>query len=125
METLEDFVVRLVKDVRRYYHACKSNKYSLKKVDTNLRGRMGVFGWVEEKKRNNAFEISTYKTLGDKSNVSHFAGRVVPGMHFASKKKDGGEATGIVFCIQKGSMERDYQRTVQALRAIVQIAGMI
>lgn len=42
-------------------------------------------------------------------------------MHFVSKEKDGGEATGIVFCIQNGNMEIDYQRTVQALRAIVKI----
>lgn len=119
METLGDFVVRLAKEVRCYYHQCKSHKYSLKKVDTNLRGRMGVFGWVEEKKRNNLFEISTYKTLGDKSNVSYLADRVVPGMHYVSKKKDGGEATGVVFRIQKGSVERDYQRAVQALRAIL------
>jgi hypothetical protein len=81
----------------------------------------GVFGWVEEKKRKKVFEISTYKTLGDKSDVSRLADRVVPGMHFVSKEKDGGEATGIVFCIQNGNMEIDYQRTVQALRAIVQI----
>jgi hypothetical protein len=119
METLENFVVRLAKEVKCYYHQCKSNKYSLKKVDTNQRGGMGVFGWVEEKKRNDVFEISTYKTLGDKSNVTHLADRVVPGMHYISKKKDGGEATGIVFCIQKGSGGRDYQKAVQALRAIL------
>jgi hypothetical protein len=86
---------------------------------------MGVFGWVEEKKRINVFEISTYKTLGDKSNVTRLADRVMPGMHYVSKKKDGGEATGIVFCIQKGSMEIDYQRTVDVLRAIVQIVKII
>jgi len=125
METLEDFVIRLGRDVNCYYHQCKSNKYSLKKNDTNLRSRMGVFGWVEEKKRINVFEISTYKTLGDKSNVTRLADRVVPGMHYVSKKKDGGEATGIVVCIQKGSMEIDYQRTVDVLRAIVQIVKII
>jgi len=27
----------------------------------------------------------------------------------------------MVFCIQNGNMEIDYQRTVQALRAIIQI----
>lgn len=84
---------------------------------------MGVFGWVEEKKRNNAFEVSTYKKLGDRSDVSHLADRVVLGMHYVSKKKDGGEATGIVFCIEKGIIERDYQRAVQALRAIVQFVA--
>jgi len=46
-------------------------------------------------------------------------------MHYVSKKRDGGEATGIVFRIQKGSMEKDYQRTVETLRAIVQIVGIV
>ncbi len=46
-------------------------------------------------------------------------------MHYVSKKKDGGEATGTVFSIQKGSMGKDYQRTVEALRAIVQIVEII
>ena len=119
METLGGFVARLAKEVKCYYHRCKSNKYSLKKNDTNLRSRMGVFGWVEEKKKTKLFEISTYKTLGDKSNVSHLADKVVPGMHYVSKKKDGGEGTGIVFCIQQGSAKIDYQKTVQALKAIL------
>jgi len=71
------------------------------------------------KEKNNAFEISTYKKLGDKANVSHLADKVGLGMHYVSKKKDGGEGTGIVFYVQKGSTGKDYEKTVQTLRAIL------
>ena len=118
METLEAFVTRFIGLVGCYHHKCKSEMYSLKKVDTNIKRKMGVFAWVRELKRNNMFEISTYKILGDKSNVSHLADKVVPGMHFVPAKKDGGEGTGIVFYVEKGSRGTDYEKAVKALKAI-------
>ena len=103
-----------------YFHLCNSGIFSLKKVDTDIKGRMGVFGWVRELKRINAFEISTYKKLGDKSNVTHLADKVVPGMHYVSKKDDDkGAGTGIVFYVKRGSKGEDYQGAVQALIAIM------
>ena len=109
----------MAQDVKCYYHRGKSDRYSLKKVDTNIKGKMGVFGWVEEKRGENKFEILTYKTLGDKYTVADLVDRVVQGMHYVSKREDAGEATGIVFCIQKGSMERDYQKAVQVNTTII------
>ena len=81
---------------------------------------MGVFGWVRELKRIDTFEISTYEKLGDRSHVTHLADKVVPGMHYVSRKDDGeGAGTGIVFYVQRGSAGSDYQKAVQALMEIM------
>lgn len=120
MESLVDFVARLSKSVGYYFHSCNSGIFSLKKVNTNLKGRMGVFGWVRELKRMNAFEISTYKKFGDRCNVTHLSDKQVPGMHFVSKKGDAeGAGTGIVSYVQKDSTGQDYRKAEQALRAII------
>jgi len=95
METLGEFIPRLTERIRCFYHKCKSEMCSLKKADTNLKGRMGVFAWVRELRRGNVFDISTYKKLGDKSNVTHLADKIVPGIHFVPKKQDVGEGTGM------------------------------
>ena len=121
METLGEFIPRLTKRVRCFYHKCKSGVYSLKKADTNLKGRMGVFAWVRELRRDDKFEISTYKKLGDKSNVTHLADKIVPGMHYVSKKQDVGEGTGIVYYVQKDSRGPDYDKAVKALKAILSL----
>ncbi len=121
METLGEFVGRLSEEVNCFYHLCSSGIFSLKKENTNIRGRMGVFGWVRERMRNKDFEISSYKQLGDRAQVSHLADGVVPGMMFVSKENDFGQATGIVFYVQKGSKGRDYQKAVKALSAILRL----
>ena len=118
METLGAFVARFTGLIGCYHHKCNSEIYSLKRNDTMIRGRMGVFAWVQERKRKNVFEVSTYKILGDGCNVSYLADKVVPEMHYVSKKKDGGEGTGIVFYVQKGSGGKDYEKAVKALKAI-------
>ena len=51
IENLAELVFRLSKSVRCYSHPCKSGYFSLKKVNTVIRGRMGVFGWIRELKR--------------------------------------------------------------------------
>ncbi|MDA8423573.1 MAG: hypothetical protein M0Z89_09605 [Nitrospiraceae bacterium] len=72
MESLEEFVNRLVKDIHCFYHTNRSGKvYSLKKYDSNQRGKMGVFAWGLELKRKDKFEIATYKHLGDEVGVSN------------------------------------------------------
>jgi len=119
METLGEFIPRLTKRVRCFYHKCKSEMYSLKKADTNLKGRMGVFAWVGE--RENVFEIQSYKKLGDKSNVTHLADKIVPGAIFVSKKQDFGQGTGITFYVQKDSRGPDYEKAVEALKAILSL----
>jgi|GEM_PF-1237061 len=119
-ETSTEFVFRLCKSIESYFHLCNSGIFSLKKINTDIKGRIGVFGWVQELKRINAFKISTYKKLGDKSNVTHLADKEVPGMHFVPKKDDDkGAGTGIVFYVKRGSKGEDYQRAVQALMAIM------
>lgn len=123
-ESLEKFVVRLSKSVNCYSHPCKSGIFSLKKVNTALKGRMGVFGWVRELKRMNLFEISTYKKYGDRCNVTHLSRKEVPGMHYVSKKDDAeGDGTGIVFYVQKGSTGQDYRKAEQALKAIINLVN--
>jgi len=124
IESLEKFVVRLSKSVGCYCHPCKSGIFSLKKVNTDLKGRMGVFGWVREVKRMNAFEISTYKKLGDRCKVTHLSDRQVPGAHYVSKKDDvEGAGIGIVFYVQRGSTGKDYEKVVQALIAIINLVN--
>jgi uncharacterized protein len=119
METLEQFVERLIGSVGCYFHKCETEMYSLKKNDTNKKNRMGVFAWVKELKRDDKFEISTYKTLGDEALVSQWSDKTVPGMHYVSKNKDTGEGTGIVFYIKRGSHGHDYEKAVRSLRAIL------
>jgi len=121
METLGEFIPRLTNSVGCFYHKCKSGVYSLKKADTNLKGRMGVFAWVGERRRDNVFEISSYKKLGDKSNVTHLADKIVPGAHYVSKKQDFGQGTGIIFYVQKDSRGPDYKKAVEALKAILSL----
>jgi hypothetical protein len=121
METLEEFIPRLTERVRCFYHKCKSGVYSLKKADTNLKRRMGVFAWVGERKKDNVFEIQSYKKLGDKSNVTHLADKIVPGAIFVSKKQDFGQGTGITFYVQKDSRGPDYEKAVEALKAILSL----
>ena len=121
METLEEFIPRLTNSVGCFYHKCKSGVYSLKKADTNLKGRMGVFAWVEERKRDNVFEIQSFKKLGDKSNVTHLADKIVPGAIYVSKKQDFGQGTGIIFYVQKDSRGPDYEKAVEALKAILSL----
>ena len=121
METLEEFIPRLTERVRCFFHKCKSERYSLKKADTNLKGRMGVFAWVEERKKDNKFEIGSYKNLGDKSNVTHLADKIVLGANFVSKKQDFGQGTGITFYVQKDSRGPDYEKAVEALKAILSL----
>jgi hypothetical protein len=121
MEALREFAVRLSRDVDCFYHTGKSETYSLKKYNTNLRGRMGVFAWIRELRRNDQFEVSTYKILGDKCHVTVLADKIVPGMHFIPKGQDDGEGTGIVFYVKNKSSGADYSKTAQAMRAILQI----
>jgi len=80
---------------------------------------MGVFAWVQERKSEDVFEISTYKYLGDEAEVSNLADFKKAGMHFISKKKDkNGKGTGIVFRVVKGSNNEDYRRALKALSKI-------
>ena len=121
METLDDFSTRLSKSVGCYNHKCRSDRYSLKKYNSNERLKMGVFAWIEERKRTKSFEISTYKKYGDQCSVTDKADKIVPGMHYISKKKDDGEGTGIVFFVKNGSADVDFDKMVKALKAILSL----
>lgn len=121
METLQTFTDRLSKNIGCFYHKCKAETYSLKKIDTNQRGRMGVFAWIQELRRENQFKISTYKRLSDMCHVTNLADDTVLGMHYVSKKKDNGDGTGVVFYVKNNSLGSDYNKTADALRAILQI----
>ena len=79
MESLGDFVKRLSGSIGCHYHLNRSNVYSLKKSDTDKRGKMGVWGWVSELKRKDLFRIDTYKRLGDKAEVSALANGIKVG----------------------------------------------
>ena len=112
MESLESFVRRLSESISCHYHPTHS-VYALKKFNSNIKGEMGVFGWVSELKRKNLFRVDTYMRIGDKAGVSGLADGIKEGMHF---NKDG---TGIFFYVKNVSQGEDYQKTIKALRAII------
>ena len=112
---LEEFVMRLCYEVGCYYHKTQANYYSLKKYDTEQRGQMGVFGWVQELIRNKKYKISTYKILGDKAGVSHLANAVKENMHYSKR------GIGLIYYVEKESVAEDFRNTVKALKAIMAI----
>ena len=78
MEIFSEFAERLSKDVGCYYHRTpKAPAYSLKKHNTNEKGRMGVLGWVSELKRINSFRIDSYKSLADIAGVTELADEIL------------------------------------------------
>ncbi len=114
MESLVEFVNRFSGSVGCYYHFLShSNLYSLKKYDSARRGKMGVFGWVSEKKRRSLFRVDTYKWLGDEAEVSDLADGVKKNMHFNN------EGTGMFFYVKRGSEAEDYKKAIRALKAIM------
>ena len=120
MENLEGFLNRFSGSVGCYYNLNRSNVHSLKKFDSDQRGKMGVLGWVLELKRKGLFRVDTYKWLGDEAGVSDLADGVKEGMHYVSKKKDpNGKGTGIFFYVRRGSQEEDYKKAVRALQEIM------
>jgi hypothetical protein len=122
METLGEFIQRLAERVGCFYHKCQSSgMYSLKKAETNVKGKMGVFAWVFERKRDNVFQIDSFKKLGDKSNVTHLADKIAGGLIFVSKTQDSEAGTGIIFYVQKNSKGPDYEKAVEALKAILSV----
>lgn len=68
-ENIKDFAMRVSKDVGWYYIENKSN-FNLKKHNTLRRGHMGVFTWINERKRSLQFWITTYKYLADDSAIN-------------------------------------------------------
>jgi len=119
MENLKDFVERLAKDVGCFSHANKTN-YSLQKYNSYRRGSMGVFGWIREVKRREQFEITTYRHLGDDAKVTKFADEIKPGYIYLSKNNDHDRLSeALIFYIDRGSNGDDYQKSVKALKAIM------
>jgi hypothetical protein len=122
MESFHDFTARLSGDVGCYYHGTsRAPLYSLKKYDTDERGRMGVFAWVNELKKLNSFRIDTYFYLADMAGVAELADVAKHGMHFVSKNSDPeGKGTGISIFVKNGSSGEDFQKAVKILKAIMQ-----
>jgi hypothetical protein len=116
METLEQFVKRLSESLDCYSHANKK-VYSLKKYNSDIKGKMGVFGWASEKVRHDRFVVSTYEYLAD-SNGKAEADEVKCGAHFVSRNKDQGQGTGLYYHVTRGSSGRDFQKAVRALKVI-------
>ncbi|MBK7551667.1 MAG: hypothetical protein IPI61_08395 [Syntrophaceae bacterium] len=114
METLSNFVNRFCTSVRCYSHPNRStSQYSLKKFDNLQHLRMGVFGWVRVIKGQECFEVSSYKDLGDRAGISHHADLVKPRYQWEKK--------GILFYVKSDSKGEDYQRAVDAMRAILAV----
>ena len=116
METLEQFVHRLSMAVGCYSHP-NSRNYSLQKHNSEFKGKMGVFGWVSEKRTFDRFVVSTYKCLADELGKSE-ADEVKKGAHYVPKDKDKGQGTGIYYHIARGSSGIDFQKAVRALKVI-------
>lgn len=113
METLNEFVERLSKNVGCYSHPGKSGIVSLKKNKTSIHGDMKVFAWVLELKRKGIFKVVTYKDLAEKAGVDELADGEKPKMNWVH--------TGIFFFVKKDSKTDDFNRAVTALTAILKI----
>jgi hypothetical protein len=113
MEETLDFVKRLSLSVGCFYHLTpKGQMYSLKKYNSNERGRMGVFAWVIKSGRKSLkFRIDAIKDLADKAKVNH----LVDG----EKKNLNYNTPGYFFRVNKGSNGKDFQNAVNALRGIM------
>lgn len=120
MEGLKDFVERLCKDVGFYYHLCERvHQYSLKKYN-NKPKQMGVFGWVRELKRRGQFEITIYKITGDALKMTKYADETKEGSIYLSKDDDPeGKSKALIFYVDRESSGEDYQKSVKALKAIM------
>jgi len=112
METLAEFDARFCKDINCYCHPCRSGIFSLKKRNTDIKP-MGVFGWVEERKRKEMFIVSSLKELADKARVGNLGDLIKRNYQW---KKD-----GILFYVKSHSIGDDYQKTIKALKAIIEI----
>lgn len=111
METLAEFVGRLRKSIGCYYHLCKSEYFSLKKVNTGIKGRMGVFAYVLEKKRNGLFRVDISDHIAHRAGVKKLACEEKPKLMWGRP--------GVCFFVRKGSASEDYQKAVKALRAVL------
>src|SRR3974377_476900 len=105
MESLEDFVVRLSKDVGCYYHKTKKSRYyTIKKYNSMDHGKMGHFGWIDELIRKRVFRIESYKDMADKVKVTDLSDEIKKNRHF----QKGVDA--VIFYVQNGSHENDYKK---------------
>ncbi len=111
METLEEFVERLRALVGCYSHPCKSGNYSLKKFNTDIKKKMGVFSWVSQLKTIGVFRVDTYKKHADKAGVSELADGEDLNMHWGQP--------GVFFFVKKGSTCDDWQKALRVLKAII------
>jgi len=122
METLKEFVGRLCESVGCFAHITGSGPFSLKMHNMNESGRMGVFGWVSERKRINAFRIDSYKNLAELAGVTELADEEKEGMHYISRKDDPeGKGAGISLYVRNGSEGNDYQKAVRLLTEIMKV----
>jgi hypothetical protein len=108
METLEDFVARLSKDVGCYYHLLPGGSHPIKRNNTRQRGQMGVFGFVE--KGGGRFRIRTFEDAASRAGVIDL---------FDENSANGifGSSAAIIFA-RNGSKGDDYKKAVKALTAI-------
>ena len=111
METLRDFVVRFSKSIGCYEHGCRSGIFSLKKINSDERGKQQVFAWVQERKRTNLFRIDTYEHLAIEAGVIDRADGKIGNMHWG--------IPGVFYNVEKGSTAEDFRKATGALRKIL------
>ncbi|HAS55485.1 MAG: hypothetical protein A2X56_10785 [Nitrospirae bacterium GWC2_57_13] len=110
METLREFVGRFSTSVGCYYHGCRSGIYSLKKVNSEERGKQQVFAWVQERKSTNLFRIDTYEHLAVEAGVIACADGKIDNMNW--------DKAGVFYNVGAGSAGEDFRKAVRALRKI-------
>jgi hypothetical protein len=111
METLAEFVCRLSKSVGCYCHPCNSGYFSLKKSNTDVKGRMGIFAYVLELKRKGLFRVDTWERFATRAGVTDRADEQRRDLMWGRP--------GICFFVRRGSIGDDYQKAVNALIAIM------
>lgn len=111
METLVEFVGRLCQSIGCYSHLCNSGYFSLKKVNTEDKGEMGVFAYVLELKRKGLFRVDTWEEFAARVGVTNLGDQQSPTLMFGRP--------GVCFFIRRDSIGDDYQKSVKALITIM------
>jgi len=111
METLAEFVCRLSKSVGCYCHPCNSGYCSLKKFNTDIKGRMGIFAYVSELKRKALFRVDTWERFATRAGVTDRADEQRHDLMWGRP--------GVCFFVRRDSRGDDYQKAVNALIAIM------
>lgn len=116
METLDEFVARLCRDIPCHsHHRQESEGISLKKCDTMVHGRMGQFAAVHDRTTKDKFRIVIKEWLADEWCQTNACERNPKSF---GNNPNNPKHAGIIFFVKKDSTGKDYQNTIRCLKVV-------